>query len=301
MAAGGGVAVDADTFWLLTSFGLVSGGFLALASVGMSMLVGVTGFLNFAYGEWLTLAGFFAFSLNVTLHAGLWLSVAAAVLLVTVTGTLVARLAFEPIARRGAMTLLVTSMGVSFVLQNVVVMVWGSDVRRLEVPVSLLTAHEVGPLRMTTLSIATVATALAAMVVVAVVLKRTAFGREMRAVADDAELARAAGIDMDRVRRRAWVVGSAVAGLAGVMLALTSPITPTMGFDQMLVIASAVIVGGLGSVYGAACAALLLGYAMSLSTAWITPSLKAGVAFAVLVLVLLLRPQGLFGQRRAVR
>jgi branched-subunit amino acid ABC-type transport system permease component len=292
--------VDLETFWLLTGFGLISGGLLALAAVGMSMLVGVTGFLNFAYGEWLTLAAFFALSFSTGLHLNVWVAAVGGIAAITIIGTLLAWATFEPIARRSSMTLLITSMGLAFVLQNVVILIWGTDLRRFEIPVGLLQAHEIGPFRMTTLSLATIVLSLVAMLLVALLLRLTELGRQMRAVAADPELARAVGIDVRRIRLWTWVIGSCIAGAAGVLLGMTSEVGPTMGFDQLLVISAAVIAGGFGNMYGAACAAFLLGLAMQWSTEIVDPSLKGGTAFLVLILVLLLRPEGLFTRRAAV-
>jgi branched-subunit amino acid ABC-type transport system permease component len=292
--------VDLDTFWLLTGFGLISGGLLALAAVGMSMLVGVTGFLNFAYGEWLTLAACIALALNTGLHLGVWLAALGGIAAMAVLGPLIARATFEPIARRSSMTLLITSMGLSFVLQNAVVMIWGTDLRRFELPVGLLRAHEIGPFRMTTLSLATIALSLLAMLLVALMLRTTELGRRMRAVACDAQLASAVGIDVRRVRLSTWAIGSCIAATAGVLLGMSSEVGPSMGFDQLLVISAAVIAGGFGNMYGAAGAAFLLGLAMQWSTEIVDPSLKGGTAFLLLIVVLLLRPQGLFARRAAV-
>ena len=286
--------VDASTLWLLCGFGLLTGGFLALGAIGMSLLTGVTGFLSIAYGEWLTLAAFLAFTFNVTVHLNLWVAAACGIVAMTVLGTVLARVTFEPIQHRSTMTLLVTSLGLTYVMQNVVIAVWGTDVRSFDLPLSLLSPVSVGPLRLTTISIATIVTGLVAMLVVAAILKRTRIGRQMRAVSDDQALARAAGINVRRVRRWTWTIGSAIAATAGVMLAMTSQLSPLMGFNQMLIIASAVIIGGAGHIYGAAVAAFVLGFSMEMSTAWIDPSLKPGIAFVVLILVLLIRPRGLF-------
>ncbi|MDQ3767042.1 MAG: branched-chain amino acid ABC transporter permease [Actinomycetota bacterium] len=288
--------MTADTFWALLGFGIITGSVTALAATGLTLLLGITKFLNFAYGEWLTIAAFVTLAVNVTLDLPLLVAVFAAVLFLAVFGPLANRIVFKPLTGRSPLTLLVTAIGLSFVLRNIVQAIWGTDVQRLVIPSFLFEPVSFGPFTLTTLNVLVIVISLIAMVALAALLNTTKLGRGMRAMADNPDLAQASGIPIDRVNMWTWVLGSILGALAGVMLAMTTQLSPNMGFLQLLVIASAVIVGGLGNVYGAVLAAFLIGISMELSTAFIDPSLKPGVAFLLLILVLLYRPQGLLGK-----
>jgi branched-subunit amino acid ABC-type transport system permease component len=288
--------VTGDEFWLLLGFGVMTASLTALGAAGMTLLLGITGFLNFAYGEWLTIAAYLTYAFDGSLRMHLVVAAALAILIAGLLGPIADWIVFRPLTGRSPLILLVTSLGLSFILQNGVRAIWGVEILTLELPFDLLSPVLIGPFRFTRLNLILIVVAVVVMVALALLLNRTSLGRAMRAMADNRSLARVSGIPVGRVTTYTWFIGSALAGLSGVMLGMTNQLSAGMGFSQLLVIASAVIVGGLGNVYGALVAAFLLGIAMELSTAVIEPSLKPGVAFVLLILVLLYRPQGLFGK-----
>lgn len=285
-----------DEFWLLLGFGVMTASLTALGAAGMTLLLGITGFLNFAYGEWLTIAAYLTYTFDGSMGMHLVLAACLAILVAGLLGPIADWILFRPLTGRSPLILLVTSLGLSFILQNGVRAIWGVEILTLDLPFDLLSPVLVGPFRFTRLNLILIVVALVVMVALAFVLNRTSLGRSMRAMADNRSLARVSGIPVGRVTTYTWFIGSALAGLSGVMLGMTNQLSAGMGFAQLLVIASAVIVGGLGNVYGALLAAFLLGITMELSTAFIEPSLKPGVAFVLLIAVLLYRPQGLFGK-----
>jgi neutral amino acid transport system permease protein len=278
----------------LIGFGVVSGAVAAVPALGLTLMYGSSRFINFAFGEWMTLAAF------ITLSLSQWMPLAAAMALgivaVTIYGPIANRLVFRPLAGRHGLVLLVTSLGLSFVMQNAIRGIWGVGVRRLGTPAFFQEGLELGPFRFTPLQLVILAVAVVAMAVVGFVLTRTDLGMKIRAAAENRELARAVGIRAERISAVAWAMASGLAALGGIMVALTAAFTPSLGFTLLLVVAAAAILGGLGSATGAVVGAVALGVAMEVSTLVITPALKPAIAFATLAAVLLLRPSGLFGR-----
>jgi branched-chain amino acid transport system permease protein len=283
-----------DTFWLLAGFGLMTGSLTALGAMGFSLMMSVTGVVNFAYGEYMTLAAYIGVALATTVAVPLVAAVPIAVGIVAALGPLTDRIVFRPISKRGELTILVTSIGLSLVLQNAILAIWGTDIRRFDLPSGLSQSVSVGPFRFTELQLGVIGLSLVLMLALAPFLKRTATGRSMRAMADNVDLARASGVAVKRVRAITWAIACGLAAIAGLLLGMTSQLNPGMGFAQLLVVVAAVILGGFGNLVGAVVAAYALGIAMEVSTGYIDASLKPVVAFGALVLVLLIRPQGIF-------
>ncbi len=280
-------------------YGLATGAVIAPAAVGLTLSFGVTGFINFAYGEILTIAAYTTFEL---VGAGLPLPAAAAIAVAVGGGVtwVVARLFFEPLRGRGALPLLITSVGVAFVIQNIVGMTAGGDPQAFPVP--LLSPWRLGDLVLIPkLQALIFGLACVAMLAVHLLLRHTLLGRTMRAVASNDSLARLSGIDTRRVVGSTWFVTGLVAGLGGVLLgASQSSITPTMGFQFLLVIFAATMLGGIGRPYGAMIGALVIGLGVELGATYVSADYSYAIAFGALVLGLLLRPQGLFGRRSLV-
>lgn len=283
-----------DVLLTVLGFGVISGAVAAVPALGLTLMYGSSRFINFAFGEWMTLAAFITLSLSAWMP--LAAAVAVAIVAVTIYGPIANQLVFRPLAARHGLVLLVTSLGLSFVMQNAIRAVWGVGVRRLPTPRFLSQGLEVGPFRFTPLQLIILAVAVAAMAVLGFILTRTDLGMKIRAAAENRELARAVGIRAERVSAAAWAMASALAALGGIMVALTAAFTPSLGFTLLLVVAAAAILGGLGSPVGAVVGALGLGVVMEVSTLVITPALKPAIAFATLAAVLLLKPSGLFGR-----
>ncbi len=284
--------------------GLVTGSIIAISAVGLTFMFGVLGIVNFAYGEYLTFGAYAAFVANVTL--GLPIAVAA---LVGIAATAALGLALDfglwsPMRRRraGTVSLFIVTIGLSLVLRDVILLIWGASGKRYTVDV--FQVYDLGIIRLSASQLVTIAIATPAIILVGLMLARTRLGKAMRAMADDRSLAAVAGVDVDRTTRATWIVSSGLAGLSGLLIGLVqSSFQPTTGFTLLLPIFAAVILGGVGSAYGALTGGLVLGVAMELST-WdgafggLDPVYKPVVAFTVLILALLLRPQGIFGKAR---
>lgn len=272
-------------------FGLSTGAVISLSAVGLSLSYGVTRFINFSYGELLTIGAYLTF-VAVGLGLPLWLAVLFAMVVVGGIGVVLARLFFDPILHRGFLSLLVTSVGLAFVLQNGVRMVFGSSPARFPLPP--LRPWRLGDLIVPKVPVLVIAIGLVAMLGVHLLLRYTRMGKMMRATSDDAALARASGISTVRVLATTWFLSAAIAALGGVLLGMTQiALQPIMGWSFLLVVFAAVLLGGIGNPYGAMLGALIIGLGIELGTAYLAPDYGYAFAFALLVLALLLRPQGL--------
>lgn len=272
-------------------FGLATGAVISLSAVGLSLSYGVTRFINFSYGELLTLGAYLTL---VAVSLGLSLPLAALVgmLVVGIIGVLLARVFFDPILHRGFLALLVTSVGLAFVLQNVVRMSFGSSPARFPVP--LMRPWRLGDLIVPKVPVLVIAIALVTMLAVHLLLRFTRMGKMMRATSDNAALARASGIVTARVLATTWFLSAAIAALGGVLLGMTQlSLQPIMGWSFLLVVFAAVLLGGIGNPYGAMIGALIVGLGIELGVAYITPDYGFAFAFLLLVIVLLVRPRGL--------
>jgi branched-subunit amino acid ABC-type transport system permease component len=291
-------------FLQLAANGLVTGSVLAIAALGISLIYGILRLVNFAYGDIMTFGAFIAVLCNVTIGLEMILAAAVAmgataVLCVALEGVL-----WRPLrARRaGFMSLFLASIGLALVLRQAIFLVAGPQTRSYDV--DPFKVYVLGSVRLSESQVVAVVVAVATIVLVGLMLGATSLGRMMRAVADDQALAAVAGIDTSRVVVLTWIVSGLLAGLAGVLLALVqSSFDPNFGFSLLLPVFAAVVLGGIGSAYGALAGGLVLGLVTELST-WsgfhggVDPVYKPVVAFAVLIGVLLVRPQGLLGRAR---
>lgn len=284
--------------------GLKLGAVIAITAVGLSLIFGVTGLVNFAHGELVTLGAVVAWYLNAAGGGpGLHL-LAAGALAVVAGGTMgfgLERTLFRPLRRRGTglIALIVISIGLSLVLRHIYLVFFGGGAAPY-VDYAVQRAVSVGPIALPPKDYAIIAISLAVLILVGLLLQRTQLGTAMRAVSDDRDLAEASGIDVQRVILATWVGGAALAALGGVLQGLTERVSWDMGFTLLLLMFAAVILGGLGTGFGAMVGGIVIGLVTQMSTLWVSVEFKSVVALAVLVGVLLLRPQGILGQAERV-
>ncbi|HLJ60303.1 MAG TPA: branched-chain amino acid ABC transporter permease [bacterium] len=275
-------------------FGLVTASVLALAAVGVTLQFGVTNYVNFAYGEYLTLGAYLSWILNVQLHVDFWLAAVGGAVATGVGAVVISEFVLKPFVRRGArlLFLLIVTLGMSLILANIFQILWGTDFRKFDIPNQQV--FSVGPLIFTPNQVIIMAIGLGAMLAIHWLLKYTKLGKAMRAMSDNLNLARVGGVDTDRVTLWTWFISGCLAGLAGVMLALSAGgFQPSFGEEFLFVIFAAVIVGGVGQPYGAMLGALTIGSVTEMSAAVLNSALKSDVAFLVLIVMILIRPQGL--------
>lgn len=302
--------------------GIVLGATLALGAIGLTLTYNILRFANFAHGEFLTFGAYFALLLSGTFAGtfsgtqmfgttfgtqtfgtlsfgpGFVLAIAVAALLTAVLALALDWLLFRPLRKSGiAVTLVIASFGASLMLRNVVVFIWGPQPEYYSRAISI--ASEIMPgVRLTSDELFVVALTAVLMLGLHLFLSRTRLGKAMRAVSDDPVLARVTGINVLGVIRATWIIGGALAAVAGVLFGLTVQVLPDMGATLILSMFAAAILGGVGSIYGAVLGGVVIGLAQSTSVAWIGPAYKPGVAFVLMLLALMFFPRGLLGERR---
>ena len=293
-------------FWQLLANGLVTGSVIAIAAVGVSLVYGILRLVNFAYGDFMAFGALAAYAFNGPLGLGMIPSTLLGMLATAVLSLALDVALWRPLrARRGGfMSLFLASIGLALVLRQVLLLAYGPQPHTYNV--DQYKVYVIGSVRLSEPQLITIVGAAVAIGAVGVFLSRSTLGRTMRALADDRALAAIAGIHVGRVITYTWIISGLLAGLAGVFAGLVqSSFDPNFGFQLLLPVFAAVVLGGIGSAYGALAGGLVLGLAMELST-WpsllggVNPVYKPVVAFVLLAVALLVRPQGLFGRARVV-
>jgi neutral amino acid transport system permease protein len=273
--------------------GVAVGSIIALAAVGLTLTYGILRLSNFAHGDFMTLGAYMTLLANAT-GLNIWLSMVAGIF-VTIAGVLLSeKIIWSPMRaqRASSTTLIIISIGLALFIRNGIVLIWGGNNQRYSLPVA--EAISFGGLRIPYYNLLVVGLAVVAIAALHYLLQNTRMGKAMRAVADDIDLARVTGIDVDQVIIWTWVIAGGLTALGGGMLGLVQAVRPNMGWFLILPMFAAVILGGIGNPYGAIAGALTIGIVQEISTYWLPTEYKLGVALAVMVLVLLIRPQGLF-------
>lgn len=290
--------------------GLLTGAVISLGAIGISFTMQIMRFANFSHAELLTWGGYMALVVVGFIGAGLPTAglsfglglLAAAAVAMLLTGALawsVDWLVFRRLRRSGAqhLTLIFASFGIGLVLRHVIVLFWGHESRfytkELQIAVEVLPGVRVLPDQVFILAVT-----IAIVLVLHLWLQRSRTGIAMRATAESPALATACGIEVERVIRATWFIGGGLAALSGVFVGLTPQLNAEIGSSLLLALFAAAILGGVGSLPGAVVGGLLVGLSENLMLLWVSPGYKQSMSFGVLILVLLLRPQGLFGERR---
>lgn len=289
-----------NSLLLSVGFGLVTAAIIALSAVGLTLQFGVTNFVNFAYGDVMTVGVYVAYVLNRD-GMDIWAALAIAAVVCAVLAVAINILVIRPFQRKStnAVIMLVVTIGLSLILQNTVLGIFGPQFLRYQMQSG--TSMHFGPFIFTADQIGIMILALVSMVALHLLLQLTRYGKAMRAVSDNSDLARLSGIPVPRIVDATWALSGLLAGIAGVVLAINvSAFTPSLGFSFLLVIFAAVIVGGIGKPYGAMAAAVIIGVASSVGANFISSEYKDVIAFVILILVLLIRPEGIFQSRGRV-
>ncbi|MCW2762968.1 MAG: hypothetical protein JWR85_3169 [Marmoricola sp.] len=278
-------------------FGLI----IATAAIGLSLIFGTTKLINFAHGELITLGAVVAW--YVQSHAvPLWIAGLVAAAAGAAFGGILESALWRPLRRRrtGLFQLLIISLGLSLALRHIYLIIFGGANRAYRSYRIQDTIH-FGGVSITPRDIGLILISLALLGGVAWTLQNTPIGQAMRAVADNRDLAEASGISVKRVILVVWMLGSALAAVSGVLLGLDGGVTWDMGFSVLLLVFAAVILGGLGKAYGAMVGGVLIGVVSQVSTLYSPPELRVFWALLVLIVVLLVRPEGILGTRHTTR
>lgn len=272
-------------------FGVVHGSIITLGAVGVSLVFAILRFAHFAHGDMMTAGAYFAFFFVATLGWPILAALPVAIAGTVVVAVVVDQTVYRRLRRTRPVILLVASIGVALVLRNLVLMIWGPDnvmyVRGIEMPLEFLGLH----IKLT--QIYTLAGAVVMVAGLHAFLRYTMAGKSMRAMSEDRDLAMVCGINADRVIIWTWGMAAAFACTAGVFLGMDTRLQPDLGWNLLLPVFAAAIIGGIGRPYGAIMGAMVVGIAGEMSTLVIVPSYKPAVAFAIMVLVLILRPSGI--------
>ena len=297
--------------------GIILGSILSLGAVSLTLVYGIVRFANFAHGDLMAIGAYVAFFLVGTVFAalgvpdatfgplsfGLPMALALPVAMAAAAGVAVAvdRLVFRPMRRRryAPVMFVIGSLATAFALRALLSIIWGPEFHfytqalrpALQLPFEIRIKPD---------QIFILAACLAMVAGLYLFLGRTRIGKALRATADNPDLARISGIDTERMMVWTWGIGAAMAATAGILLGIDSQLRPDMGWNLLLPLFAAAILGGIGNPYGALLGGMIIGIVQQVSTAFLLPTYKPAVAFVILILVLLIRPQGLLGseQRR---
>lgn len=278
-------------------FGIVTAAYVALAAVGFTLQAGVSNIFNFAYGDIMISAAFVAYAVN-TVGGSLWELLLVGAVAGAVVSLALNRFVFRRFVRHGVnrFGMLIVTLWTGLILQNVLLAVFGPKFFTLQVSSGrLFTFFGQHGILLTGIQLISIGIAVVAVLVVAAGLRYTRIGMAMRALATNPDLAQSSGVPARRVLDYTWVVSGVFCGLSGVVLALAAgAFEQTTGEDFLVIIFAAAVLGGIGRPVGAALASLVLGVVMEVSSLYIPPDLKELAAFALLVVVLIIRPGGLF-------
>jgi len=276
-------------------FGIVLGSIITLGAVGLSLLFGILRFANFAHGDMMTVGAYLA----LVFVAGLGWPIYAAFPMALAGGAVVAiaidRVLYKRLRRTAPVILLISSFGVALMLRSLIQFIWGSQSLVYEPGIQF--PLEIFGLRIKPDHLVILAGVIILVILLHLFLQYTKMGKAMRAMSDNMDLAEITGIETERVIMWTWALGGALAAGAGVFLAMDTRLQPFMGWNMLLPVFAAAIMGGIGKPYGAIAGGMTVGIAEEMSTLFFSPAYKSAVAFALMVIILIVRPTGLFGGR----
>ena len=279
--------------------GISLGSVYAIIALGYTMVYGIAKMLNFAHGDVIMVGAYISFCATTYLNLPPVVSVVMAMAVCTVLGILIEGLAYRPLRKASSLAVLITAIGVSYFLQNVALLIWGSAPKTFSsiVPFSSISLFG-GKLIITVESLVTVAACILIMIFLVLFTKRTRMGKGMRAVAEDKDAAELMGINVNVTISVTFAIGSALAAIAGVLLCSAYPVlVPTTGSMPGIKAFTAAVFGGIGSIPGAMIGGILLGIIEIFSKSYISTALSDAIVFAVLIIVLLVKPSGILGKK----
>ncbi len=280
--------------------GLSLGSVYAIIALGYTMVYGISKMLNFAHGDVIMVGGYISFCMSMYVGLPGWVALIVAIAACTLLGILIERLAYRPLRGTGSLAVLITAIGVSYFLQNTALLIWGANPR---VFTSLFkgidTIHAAnGELTITPESLFTIVACVVIMIVLTIFVNKTKAGKAMRAVSEDNGAAQLMGINVNQSISLTFAIGSGLAAVAGVLMCSAYPVLmPTTGAMPGIKAFTAAVFGGIGSIPGAMVGGLILGVIEIFARAYISTELSDAIVFACLIIVLLVKPTGLFGKK----
>ena len=279
--------------------GISLGSVYAIIALGYTMVYGIAKMLNFAHGDVIMVGAFAAFTVISTMGGNPIVGILVAVVVCTVLGVVIERVAYRPLRGASPLAVLITAIGVSYLLQNVALLIFGSNSRQftsvIDIPPLKLAGDQ---LSISSVTIVTIISSIVIMAVLTAFINKTKMGQAMLAVSEDRGAATLMGIDVNRTIAVTFAIGSALAAIAGVLLCSAYPsLTPYTGSMPGIKAFVAAVFGGIGSIPGAMIGGIILGIIENLSKAYISSQLADAIVFSVLIIVLLVRPTGILGKK----
>jgi branched-subunit amino acid ABC-type transport system permease component len=286
-------------FFQLLLNGLIAGAIYALVASGFSLIYSTCKFVHFAHGGTIAFSAYFLYFLFSTLGLNFWLAVILTIIFAGLFGYLTNIIVYKELRRKKASNaiLLIASFALLIFFESLILMLFGADVKTIGFLQVKKGVDFLGAI-ITPLQIVIVATSLVLLILLFLFMKKTKIGKAMRAVADNKDVAEIVGISAEKIYNWTFVIGSAIAGVAGILIGLEQNLEPTMGTNLMIKGFTAAIIGGIGSVPGGILGAFLLGLAENFGIWYLPSGYKDAIAFIILFIFLLFRPQGILGIKK---
>ena len=282
--------------YLISGIGL--GSIYALVSLGYTMVYGIAKMLNFAHGDVIMVGGYAVFLSISSLNCPVWLSIIIGIVVCTVLGVVIERVAYKPLRNASSLSVLITAIGVSYLLQNLALNILGSNARTFKSVVSLKTIEINSQLKISGEAVVTIIVTVVIMVALTLFINKTKTGMAMQAVSEDKGAAQLMGINVNKTISIVFAIGSGLAAVAGILLCSTfTQVSPYTGSMPGIKAFIAAVFGGIGSIPGAMIGGILLGIIENLSKAYISTQVADAIVFASLIIVLILKPTGLLGKK----
>ena len=279
--------------------GISLGSVYAIIALGYTMVYGIAKMLNFAHGDVIMIGAYISFCVTQYLNLPAWLSVLAAMFVCTLLGMTIERLAYKPLRSAPSLAVLITAIGMSYFLQNLALLIWGSNPKSFTSIISFGTLRLFdGQLIISDVAIVTVLACILIMIGLTWFTGKTRVGKAMRAVSEDKGAAQLMGVNVNRTISVTFAIGSALAAIAGVLLCSAYPtLMPTTGSMPGIKAFTAAVFGGIGSIPGAMLGGILLGIIEIFGKSYISTELGDAIVFAILIVILLVKPAGLLGKK----
>lgn len=278
--------------------GISLGSIYALIALGYTMVYGIAKMLNFAHGDIIMVGGFTIFTAMSTEWCPVWLSVVIGIIVCTLLGVVVEKVAYKPLRNASPLAVLITAIGVSYLLQNVALIIFGSASQSFTSVVKNVAPVTIGGVTISMETIISIVVSVIIMVCLTVFINKTKAGKAMLAVSEDKGAAQLMGINVNSTISLTFAIGSALAGVASVLLCSSYPqISPYTGSMPGIKAFVAAVFGGIGSIPGAMIGGILLGVIENLSKAYISSQLSDAIVFLVLIVVLIVKPTGIMGKK----
>ncbi len=281
----------------LIANGIIAGSIYGLVALGYTMVYGILKFINFAHGEVFMIGAYIGWVLFTFLGLPLWLSFIISMAGTALIGIFIEKIAYKPLRNASRLAPLITAIALSIFLQSLALLIFGSDIKTFRTG-EIVPGHQIFGAVITNTQFLIIAVAVGLMVVLHLYIKYSKLGKAMRATSDNLQVAKLIGINTDKVITIVFAIGSALAAAAGVLIGIEQNLEPTMGVAIGIKAFTATVVGGIGNIYGAVIGAFMIGLIENLGIMFIPSGYKDAIAFFILIIFLIFKPQGLFGEKR---